>query len=201
MAGSRIVIDGEIFLLVQRRDLLDALDDDARHELVLACLADLSGRSAARRIVEKLTGGIMLGTSDIARELDRLLRNGRVVAVRERGTVKLLDAPHVHDPAWGRGRRIDPHDPAGPVTPLPVRPDRPDGPDEPVTETTWIEVHLVDDDGNPVAGERVAIRFPDGSETQSYLDGDGRVRLDGIPAGTYHVCFPDADGPWRACSR
>jgi hypothetical protein len=201
MSGSRIVIDGATYLVVRRRDLCSVEDEAARREIVVACLEDLAGRSAARRLVEDLTGGIMLGASDIARELDRLLESGRVVAVRERGAVRLLDAPRAYDPAWSRGDPRDPGEPAKPgdprrpVVPPPSRPDLPHGPEEPVVDTTWIEVRLVDDTGTPVAGERVAVRFPDGGETQGYLDGDGRWRLDGIPAGTYQVCFPDAEEP------
>lgn len=203
LAGRRVVIDGETFLLVDRYDLRPATEERARRDIVQACLDEPAGRSRARRLVEELTGGIMLGRSDIARELDRLLARGQVIAVRERGTVRQLDAPALHDPARGRGRpgADDPQDPGRPRPGRPDVPAGPDEPDEPVVKTTWIEVHLVDDADQPVAGERVAIRFPDGSETQSYLDADGRYRLDGIPTGTYQVCFPDADGAWRAIGR
>lgn len=198
MTASRIVLDGATYLVVHRRDLCNVDDEGARRDLVGACLEDPAGRAAARRLVEELTGGIMLGASDVARELDRLLESGRVVAVRERGAVRLLDAPRRRDPVWGRD---EPGIFDGPIRPVvsPARgSDRPLDPDEPVVDTTWIELHLVDEEGSPVSGERIAVRFPDGSETQGYLDADGRWRLDGIPSGTYQVCFPDVDGVWRS---
>ncbi len=72
------------------------------------------------------------------------------------------------------------------------------GEETPAEERTWIEIELVDDDGNAVPNERFRIRLPDGSIREGRLDANGRARWDGIEPGTAEVCFPDIDAnDWR----
>lgn len=65
-------------------------------------------------------------------------------------------------------------------------------------ELTWIEIKLVDEDGNPVPNERYEVTLPDGRIRKGALDKDGGAYIDQIPAGQCKVCFPDIDGrEWR----
>jgi hypothetical protein len=65
------------------------------------------------------------------------------------------------------------------------------GPEDATTD--WIGVKLVDADGNPVPDARYAITCSDGSVVEGSLDGRGRARVDGIPAGSCTVSFPEID--------
>jgi hypothetical protein len=58
---------------------------------------------------------------------------------------------------------------------------------------TWIAVALVDQDGAPVPNVRYSIKCSDGSVSEGSLDGKGKARVDGIPAGSCTVSFPDID--------
>jgi type VI secretion system secreted protein VgrG len=59
--------------------------------------------------------------------------------------------------------------------------------------TSWIEIELVDEEDNPVPGERYQITLPDGSVARGTLDENGFARIDGIEPGTCQVTFPDFD--------
>lgn len=64
-------------------------------------------------------------------------------------------------------------------------------------ELTFIEFHLVDEDGKtPRAGERFIARFENGQERRGTLDARGRARLERIHAGTCTVSFPDLGDDW-----
>jgi hypothetical protein len=55
----------------------------------------------------------------------------------------------------------------------------------------WIEIELIDDNGDPVANEAYEVELPDGSKRTGKVDGKGRARVDGILAGgTCKVSFP-----------
>lgn len=60
-------------------------------------------------------------------------------------------------------------------------------------EKTWIEVRLVDQDGNPLKGYKYRVRLPDSSLMEGALDADGKVRFDGIVPGQASITFPDFD--------
>jgi hypothetical protein len=64
---------------------------------------------------------------------------------------------------------------------------------------SWIEVVLVDEHKNPVAGEAYRITLPDGQTVaEGTLDDKGFVRIEGIDPGTCQVTFPDIDATeWR----
>jgi hypothetical protein len=82
------------------------------------------------------------------------------------------------------------------VVPLPVEEAEPLlGPaDEP---TSWIEIELVDDSGNPVADEPYVLVTGDDRTRSGVLDRDGRAREDGIDPGNCKVTFPRLH-EWRA---
>ncbi|MGD9341404.1 MAG: hypothetical protein PVG76_10755 [Chromatiales bacterium] len=58
---------------------------------------------------------------------------------------------------------------------------------------SWIEIELIDEEDQPVAGERYQIELPDGSVAKGTLDQDGFARVDGIDPGTCKVTFPELD--------
>jgi type VI secretion system secreted protein VgrG len=58
----------------------------------------------------------------------------------------------------------------------------------------WIEIELLDEDGNPVSGEPYRITLPDGSTVaEGTLDHKGQARVDHIDAGNCQVTFPRLD--------
>ncbi len=64
---------------------------------------------------------------------------------------------------------------------------------------SWIEINLVDDEGDPVAGERYRVTLPDGSTlAEGTTDEKGFARVDHIDPGTCKVTFPNIDGrAWK----
>jgi hypothetical protein len=74
-----------------------------------------------------------------------------------------------------------------------------DGSPPPIEEKNWVELELVDEDGNPVPNARYKLCLPDGTERVGTVGDDGRRREDGIPAGICKVTFPDFDAAeWEA---
>ena len=63
------------------------------------------------------------------------------------------------------------------------------------TKVHWIEIELLDEDGNPVSGETYSITLPDGTTVaDGTLDEKGRARVDNIDPGTCKITFPNLDG-------
>jgi uncharacterized protein (DUF2345 family) len=60
----------------------------------------------------------------------------------------------------------------------------------PPNKKDWIEIVLMDDNQQPVAGEPYSIQLPDGSIVEGKLGEDGRARHEGIQKGTCQVKFP-----------
>ena len=65
--------------------------------------------------------------------------------------------------------------------------------DEDDSKTSWIEIELVDEDDQPVPGEKYKVTLPDESVATGTLDGNGFARIDGIEPGTCQVTFPTLD--------
>ena len=59
---------------------------------------------------------------------------------------------------------------------------------------TWIEVKLLDAEGNPVRAKTCVITLPGGAVERRALDGNGTLRVDGVEPGTCMVSFPELDG-------
>lgn len=70
-----------------------------------------------------------------------------------------------------------------PVTPYTADPDK----------EGWIEVELIDEEDQPVPGEKYKIELPDGSVAEGTLDEKGLARIDGIDSGTCKITFPELD--------
>ncbi len=72
-----------------------------------------------------------------------------------------------------------------------VKPHKPT--EEDIEEKSWIEIELVDEEGNPVPGEKYRITLPDQSVAQGTLDEKGFARVEGVDPGTCQITFPDLD--------
>jgi hypothetical protein len=58
----------------------------------------------------------------------------------------------------------------------------------------WIEIELLDEAGDPVAGEAYRVTLPTGVLREGVLDAQGRARIDRLPPGPCQVSFPGIDG-------
>jgi lysozyme len=61
----------------------------------------------------------------------------------------------------------------------------------------WIELALVDREGQPVPNERYFLEQPDGEEKKGTLDEQGKARCE-VPPGPSKVLFPDAEATANA---
>lgn len=69
------------------------------------------------------------------------------------------------------------------------------------TPKTWIEIELIDENGEPVPCEPFRITLPDGRVVRGLLDSTGRARFGNIDPGTCEVSFPGIDAPeWERAS-
>lgn len=57
----------------------------------------------------------------------------------------------------------------------------------------WIEIELVDEENQPVPGERYRIEPPGGDPVEGSLDSKGFARVEGIKRGNCKITFPDLD--------
>lgn len=84
----------------------------------------------------------------------------------------------------------------------PVKPYKPpQNQEEEETKTSWIEIELVDEEDEPVPGEKYEVTLPDGSVKKGTLDQQGFARVDYIDPGTCQITFPDLDkDAWEKAS-
>lgn len=61
-------------------------------------------------------------------------------------------------------------------------------------ETTWITIHLVDDDHKPVARAKYRVILPDQTVEEGVLDEKGTAHIEGITPGQCQITFPEIDG-------
>lgn len=62
------------------------------------------------------------------------------------------------------------------------------------TETSWIEIELVGEDGTPIAGERFEVKAPDGNTIRrGTTDAEGKGRVSVPEPGNCQITFPDLD--------
>ncbi len=65
--------------------------------------------------------------------------------------------------------------------------------DDEEEKTSWIEIELVDEEGEPVPGEKYEVTLPDGTVAKGTLDAKGGGRIEGIDPGTCKITFPELD--------
>ena len=98
------------------------------------------------------------------------------------------EAPSVAvDQALRAGPAVEP--PAPSAGPEPVR-------EEP-EDRAWVQIELVDSDGEPVADELCKLTLADGKTVERTTDRVGGVRLDGIKPGKVTVTFPRLGDAWK----
>ncbi len=68
---------------------------------------------------------------------------------------------------------------------------QPHKPDE--EKTSWIEIELIDENDEPVPGEKYRVTLPDESVAEGTLNEKGFARIDGIDPGTCQITFPRLD--------
>ena len=67
-------------------------------------------------------------------------------------------------------------------------------PEDEDDEKSWIEIQLVDEADQPIAGERYRITLPDGQTVaEGTTNAEGMARVSGIDPGTCQITFPDLD--------
>ena len=65
-------------------------------------------------------------------------------------------------------------------------------------KTSWLEIELVDEHGNPIPHERWEVITGDGDQRSGHLDDKGRAHIEGIKPGNCWVSYPDLDpNSWR----
>lgn len=69
---------------------------------------------------------------------------------------------------------------------------RPPAP-EPIPDPTFVEIFLVGENGMPISGERYRLTTPDGVVHESFLDGDGHIKIWTLQSGDCTLAFPDLD--------
>lgn len=75
-----------------------------------------------------------------------------------------------------------------------VNPHKPPQTDEErAKKTSWIAIELVDEEKNPVPGERYQITLADDSVVEGTLDDKGYARVEGIDPGNCKITFPELD--------
>lgn len=58
----------------------------------------------------------------------------------------------------------------------------------------WIEIKLVDNEGNPVKDSSYKIILPDGTEKQGKFDSNGFAKIEDIPPGKFKINFDNVKG-------
>jgi hypothetical protein len=61
------------------------------------------------------------------------------------------------------------------------------------TKQGFIGITLVDTDQRPVPGAAYELELPNGEKISGLLDGNGKVRVEGIDPGNCTVTFPEID--------
>jgi hypothetical protein len=85
---------------------------------------------------------------------------------------------------------------AEPEPPPPPPAAEPPPPAEPAL--TWIEIMLMDEDGQPRPGIEYQVKLPDGQTRSGKLGSGGYVRLSEIPKGDCEISFPELDAKaWK----
>ncbi len=57
----------------------------------------------------------------------------------------------------------------------------------------WVEIAMVDKEGNPTPGQAYEIQLPDGTIVTGSLDERGGARVEGIDPGNCKIKFPTLD--------
>jgi hypothetical protein len=163
--------------LAWKRDL-QALDHAAALRLLRAAVGGSVGEGgirAMRRLLGQSGAGLSVDRLDddaVIEQLASRIGSGEIVAFRQRGAGGI----------WSE--RVASEPPPAPSPPIFA----------PRTQTTWIEIQLLDEADQPVRGQRYEILMPDKSVQRGTLNYLGKARVDGITlGGDCLIRFPDLD--------
>jgi len=76
----------------------------------------------------------------------------------------------------------------------PNKPKKKDTPPSPLPKKDSIAFKLIDQDGNPVEGEKCEVTLPDGSVRKVVTDKVGEIHIDNIDPGQCKISFTDIHG-------
>lgn len=168
------------YRLLWRRRIAEFRSFDAAFAFLLRFRKDRIAMADLRTILDQSSAGFRgkrLNDDQVLRGVAKLLASGEVFLAGE--------------PVRHGGNAMQSKDASSPAAAAPARALR--------TPKTWIEIELIDDNGDPVPGEAFRIVLPDGRVVRGHLDSDGRARFGNIDPGTCEVSFPGIDAPeWDA---
>jgi uncharacterized protein (DUF2345 family) len=162
--------------LCWRRDLL-RLDRASAANLLRGASGGAAARAMRRLLAEGVASSTLTQLDDagVLALIAARIETGEIVAFRRRGAQGI----------WTDRIVIEPEEaPVEETLPMVEEND----------EEHWLQIRLVDDDGNPVPGERYRVELPDGTVIEGVLDSGGMARVNDIDdPGNAIVTFPDAD--------
>lgn len=153
------------------------LDPAAAAHLLRASANDPDTMRCLRQVLVEQLGEHGLQRRSDTEVIDHLVRMlaTRRLGLRSLVTVSAQTAPPSPEPDA---------EPEEERTPPPPRP-------RPTKKLDWIEIVLIDEEENPVVGEKCQVSAPDGAMIGTYTtDSNGTVRVDDIESGSYEVAFP-----------
>lgn len=129
-------------------------------------------------------------------------KNGKVVkSVQPVAPGKVLEADQADPGEVAKTKAAQREQKAGKYGETPVKPFSPaesdaqsssQGLEDPAPQS-FTALEVVDEAGQPVAGERYEVTLPDGRVASGTLDQNGSVRIEGIEPGQVQITFPDRD--------
>jgi type VI secretion system secreted protein VgrG len=171
-------------------------------------------------VIESMTGiTIKTGSSNVVIDNMGVTLSGAMVTIDAQGMTMINSGPGSPAMSGNAGSAVTPLDPTqaqpadeadpgktaemkayqeqagtGKYGTRGLEPHQPTEEDKRDPNKTWIEIKLVDDEGNPVPGERYEVTLPDGKKVaKGTLDHNGFARIEGIDPGTCKVTFPRLD--------
>ncbi len=206
--NQTIEITGTRCLLVHK-DVIDIFEVNHKHEVTAtyACKADSIQLDAATEIELKCGGSsIVLTPSAIYIVGSTVFINSgsgpSVSPVSASGYCPAAaeDAGGADSSQPGKDTRYSGPSVAVAEEPAPAEVPGHDFPEEEPTpaQTSFIEIELVDEAGQPVTGEPFEVTTPDGKVKHGVTDANGQARIEGIAPGTCQIKFTrlDADA-WQ----
>jgi uncharacterized protein involved in type VI secretion and phage assembly len=202
--GSRAESVGGTLSVTVGKDVVEDFKANHKHEVTAtyACRADSIQLDAATEIELKCGGSSIVltpgGVYIVGSTVYINSGSGPAVAPVSATAANpaVVDDPGGADSSKpGKDTRYGgPSAPVAPVTPPEEVPGH-EFPEEQPTQpqTSFIEIELVDEAGQPVAGEPFEVTTPDGKIKHGTTDANGQARIEGIAPGTCQIKFTRLD--------
>lgn len=160
----------------------DAVDPRLATLYIDRWLADPFAQRSMVEMYESVTGRAgSVAARQRGQDLHRYIKPWLLEAFR-RGEFVLLRVPHETIIPIKEKRKEEPQQEESPPPAL-----------EEKKKKTWIEIELVDEDGNPVPNAPFRLELPNGTTKSGTLGENGKARITGIEPGTCKVSFTDID--------